>query len=80
MSNVFVLEQLLSIMRLDKSTGQAQEMKEGGALRVSVTRQEIEKQMHELARMYVETHDSKIIKELYKLGCELEKMEKLEKQ
>jgi len=33
MSNVFVLEEWLSIMRLDKSTGQAQEMKER-ALRV----------------------------------------------
>ena len=56
MSNVFVLEELLSIMRLDKSTGQAQEMKERGVAR-SGTRQEIEKQMHELARKYVETHD-----------------------
>jgi len=40
-----------------------------------VTRQEIEKQMHELARKYVETHDPEIIKELYFLGRELEKME-----
>jgi len=80
MSNVFVLEEWLSIMRLDKCHGASPGNERGGALRVSVTRQEIEKQMHELARMYVETHDSKIIKELYKLGCELEKMEKLEKQ
>ena len=35
--------------------------------------------MVELARKYVETHDSEIIKELYKLGRELEKMEKSEK-
>ena len=49
---------------------------EKGGVARSVTRQEIEKRMHELARMYVETHDSKIIKELYKLGCELEKAEK----
>jgi fatty acid-binding protein DegV len=54
MSNVFVLEQLLSTMR-DKSTGQAQENETGGVAR-SVTRQEMEKQMHELARKYVETH------------------------
>ena len=41
-----------------------------------MTRQEIEKQMHELARKYVETHDPEIIKELYFLGRELEKAEK----
>ena len=29
-----------------------------------------------LARKYVETHDPEIIKELYKLGRELEKMKK----
>jgi hypothetical protein len=36
--------------------------------------------MDELARKYVETHDPEIIKELYQLALELEKMEKLEKQ
>ena len=30
--------------------------------------------MDELARKYVETHDREIIKELYKLGRELEKL------
>jgi hypothetical protein len=34
----------------------------------------------ELARQYVETHDPEIIKELYRLSRELEKMERLEKQ
>ena len=43
-------------------------------------RQALEQKMHELARKYVETHDPEIIKELYQLGLELEKMEKLEKQ
>ena len=32
----------------------------------------IEKRMDELAHKYIETHDKEIIKELYKLGCELE--------
>jgi hypothetical protein len=36
--------------------------------------------MHELARKYVETHDPEIIKELYQLSRELERMEKLENQ
>jgi hypothetical protein len=36
--------------------------------------------MIELAHSYVETHDPEIIKELYKLGRELEKVEKSEKQ
>jgi hypothetical protein len=45
-----------------------------------MTREEIEKQMDELARKYVETHDRKIVDELYELARELEKMEKLEKQ
>jgi hypothetical protein len=44
-----------------------------------VTRQEIEQRMDELARKYVETHDKKIIEELYQLALELEKIEKLEK-
>jgi hypothetical protein len=45
-----------------------------------LSRLEIKKQMVELARKYVETHDPKIIKELYELGRELEKAEKSEKQ
>jgi hypothetical protein len=45
-----------------------------------LSREEIKKRMIELARKYVETHDKKIIKELYNLGRELEKIEKLEKQ
>jgi hypothetical protein len=34
--------------------------------------------MDELARKYVETHDRKIVDELYELARELEEMEKLE--
>jgi hypothetical protein len=45
-----------------------------------MTREEIEKRMHELARDYVEIHDQKIIDELYELARELEKLEKLEKK
>jgi hypothetical protein len=45
-----------------------------------MTRKEIEQKMVELARKYVMTHDPGIIKELYELARELEKMEKLEKQ
>ena len=45
-----------------------------------MTREEMEKRLHELARKYVETHDQKIIEELYELSRELEKMEKSEKQ
>jgi len=41
-----------------------------------MTREEIEDKMDELARKYVETHDKKIIEELYKLTKELEKLEK----
>src|SRR5215813_15099111 len=40
-----------------------------------MTREEIEKCMDALARKYVETHDKKIIEELYKLACELRKLE-----
>jgi hypothetical protein len=36
--------------------------------------------MDELARKYVETHDQKIVDQLYELARELEKIEKLEKQ
>ena len=42
----------------------------------TLTREEIEKQMHELARKYVETHDREIIKELYALVRKLETVEK----
>jgi len=38
------------------------------------------KKIDERARKYVETHDPEIIKELYQLSRELERMEKLEKQ
>jgi FKBP-type peptidyl-prolyl cis-trans isomerase (trigger factor) len=41
-----------------------------------MTREEIEKRIDELAHKYVETHDKKIIEELYKLACELRKLEK----
>jgi hypothetical protein len=36
--------------------------------------------MDELARNYVESHDKEIIDELYRVGRELENLEKLEKQ
>ena len=48
-----------------------------------MTLEGIEKQMDNLARKYVETHDPEIIEALYqlaRLARELEKMEKLEKQ
>jgi hypothetical protein len=45
-----------------------------------MTRQEIEQKMDELAREYVETHNRKIVDQLYELTRELEKMDKLEKQ
>ena len=44
-----------------------------------MTREEIQRRMDELARQFVETHDTKIVEELYKLARELEKMDKLEK-
>ncbi len=44
-----------------------------------MTRQEIERRMDELARKYVETHDHKIVEELYRLSRLLTDME-LEKQ
>ena len=43
---------------------------------MAATREEIEQKMDEFARKYVETHDKKIIEELYKLAKELEKLEK----
>ena len=42
-------------------------------------REEIVQKMDELARKYAETRDPEIIKDLYRLGLELEKVEKLEK-
>jgi FKBP-type peptidyl-prolyl cis-trans isomerase (trigger factor) len=45
-------------------------------MKSEMTRKEIQKQMNELARKYVETHDDKIIEELYRLSLELEKMQK----
>jgi hypothetical protein len=41
-----------------------------------MTREEIEKRMDELAREYIETHDKKIVEELYELARELERLEK----
>jgi hypothetical protein len=41
-----------------------------------VTREEIEKQMDELARKYVETRDSHIIEELNRLSRQLQELEK----
>jgi hypothetical protein len=41
-----------------------------------MTREEIEEKMDELARKYIETHDPEIVKELYELARELEKLEK----
>jgi hypothetical protein len=51
-----------------------------GRMSKGMTRQEIEERLHELARKYVETHDGKIVDQLYELTRELEKIEKLEKQ
>jgi hypothetical protein len=42
----------------------------------NTTRDEINQPMGELARNYMKTHDKEIIKELYKLGRELEKLAK----
>jgi FKBP-type peptidyl-prolyl cis-trans isomerase (trigger factor) len=39
---------------------------------IVVTRKEIEERMDELARKYVETHDKKILEELYELARKLE--------
>jgi hypothetical protein len=43
---------------------------------IVVTRQEIEERMDELARKYVETHDKKILEELYELVRKFENSEK----
>jgi hypothetical protein len=44
---------------------------------MQMTREEIESKMDKLAREYVETHNPKIITELYRLSRELEKIEKM---
>ena len=41
-----------------------------------MTPEEIDRQMDELGRRLAETHDKKIIKELYKLALEREKVDK----
>jgi hypothetical protein len=41
-----------------------------------MNRAEIEEQMDEFARKYIETHDPEIPAEIYKLARELEKLEK----
>jgi len=41
-----------------------------------MTCEEIEKRMDELARKYVESHDKKIIEELYELARDVRKLEK----
>jgi hypothetical protein len=46
----------------------------------AMTREEIERKMDELARKYVEPRDPEMREEIYRLGLELEKMRKLEKQ
>jgi len=45
-----------------------------------MTRQEIQDRMDDLARKYVETRDREIVKELYQLARELDKLDKSEKQ
>jgi len=40
-----------------------------------MTREEIEERMDEFSKKYVETHDRKLIEELYKLALELRKLE-----
>ena len=45
-----------------------------------MTRQEIQDQIDDLARKYVETHDKEIVQQLYELARELDKLEKVEKQ
>lgn len=39
-------------------------------------REEIEQEMNQLAGNYVETHNDEVIKQLYALSLELEKLEK----
>lgn len=45
----------------------------------AATREEIEQKMDDLAQKYIETHDHRIIKELYSLSLVLEKMKTVEK-
>jgi FKBP-type peptidyl-prolyl cis-trans isomerase (trigger factor) len=45
------------------------------SLGISVTRQEIEQKMDELAREYHETHDPEIPEEIYELARRLKEME-----
>ena len=45
-----------------------------------MAREKIEQMMGELTRKHVDTRDPEIRKEIYRLGGELEKTEKLEKQ
>ena len=45
-----------------------------------MTHREIERKMVELARKYLMTHDPEIAAEIYRLGRELDKTEKIEKQ
>jgi hypothetical protein len=41
-----------------------------------MTREQMDKRLLELARRYVETHDPKVMKEIYELADELQRMEK----
>jgi hypothetical protein len=41
-----------------------------------MTREEVEQEMNELAGNYVETHNHEVIKQLYTLSLELEKLDK----
>jgi hypothetical protein len=45
-----------------------------------MTREEIEKQMDNLARKYVETHDPEIIEALYQLARLAREFEKIKKE
>ena len=45
-----------------------------------MTREEIEKQMDNLARKYVETHDPELIEALYQLARFARELEKMEKE
>ena len=41
-----------------------------------MTREEMDKRLLELARRYVETHDPEVMKEIYELADELQRVEK----
>jgi hypothetical protein len=47
-----------------------------GDMQSTMTRQEIERKIDELAREFAETHDPKVRKKIYRLSRGLEKMEK----